>query len=73
MKRVKSKWEKKSTPPCSDAKRATENRAWKCQARPLPEKQESKTLGQTRQLQAESMLQKESLVKKQEGEKQVYL
>lgn len=54
-------------------KRATENRAWKCQARPLPEKQESKTLGQTRQLQAESMLQKESLVKKQEGEKQVYL
>lgn len=47
----------------------TENRAWKRQARPLPERQKSETVGQTRQLQADTVLQKETLVKTRQRKK----
>lgn len=60
-------WE--CTSPSSEAKGGTENRAWKRQARPLPERQKSETVGRGRQLQADTMLQKEMLVKTRKRKK----
>lgn len=72
----KQKWKKQNntkfwdcTPLSSEAKGETENRAWKRQAKYLPERQKSETVGQSRQLQADTVLQKEMLVKTRKRKK----